>query len=165
VGYADEDALRSNRYWPFDNEEQWKLAHYLIYPERQSSRRIINGAVEKNAPWIKEGCGFKSLNDFNKRLELLPSKGGEWISKNISQTPASPEWAPENIQFWMRDSLETLRSIVGDVRLAPHMSWAPAKIYNREGERLYSELWSGNWWSDKQVLFLFCHRSDFVERS
>ena len=40
----------------------------------QSGKQIISGVVEENAPWIKEGCGFKSLNDFNKRLELLPSK-------------------------------------------------------------------------------------------
>ena len=151
VGEVDEYTLRAKHYWPFDNEEQWNLAGWLLFPNRLSASQITAGAVEKNAKWIKPGCGFKSLNDFNKRLELLPSKGGEWVSKNLTRKVNSPAWVPENVQFWMRDSLETLKSIVGDVRLAQDMKWAPEKIYNSKGERIYSELWTGDWWPSMQV--------------
>ena len=115
-----------------------------MFPNRLSKRQIIAGAVEKNATWIKSGCGFKSFNDFEQCLTLLPSKGAEWISKNLTPKANSPSWIPENVQFWMRDSLETLKMMVGDVRLTPYMKWAPEKIYNSKKGRIYSELWSGD---------------------
>jgi hypothetical protein len=37
----------------------------------------------------------------------------------------APFWAHHNISFWQRDSLEVLKSMVGDVRLAKDMKWAP----------------------------------------
>jgi Plavaka transposase len=57
-----------------------------------------------------------------------------------------PSWAPLSIEYWQRDSLEVLKDIVGDVRLASEMKWAPEKLYNTQGVRLYFELWTGDWW-------------------
>jgi hypothetical protein len=99
VGEVNEDTLRAKSYFPFDNEEQWKFASFILYPNPWSATQIIAGAVEDNAKWLKPGCDFKSLNDFKKRVELLPSKGGEWVSKNLSRKANSAEHVPENIQF------------------------------------------------------------------
>ncbi len=66
----------------------------------------------------------------------------------------APPWAPLSIEYWQRDSLEVLKDIVGDVRLSSEMKWAPEKLYNTQGVRLYSELWTGDWWWEKQVVQL-----------
>jgi hypothetical protein len=31
---------------------------------------------------------------------------------------------------------------MGDIKVVEHMKWAPEKVYNSKGERLYSELWT-----------------------
>lgn len=60
-------------------------------------------------------------------------------------------WQPAQVEYWHRDALDVLKDMVGDVRLAPHMTWGPKRLYNADGQRLYGELWSGDWWWNKQV--------------
>jgi hypothetical protein len=151
IGQANEDVLRAISYWPFDNEIQWEFADWIV-STGLSGEEITTGAVPKYAKWIIPECGFKSLYDFKKRIDLLPAKGSEWASKNLKPKQDSPSWVPQHIEFWIRDSLEILKGMIGDVRLAEEMKWAPEKIYNSKNERIYSELWSGDWWSDMQVI-------------
>jgi len=61
------------------------------------------------------------------------------------------DWVPAQILFWSRDALPVVKELVGDEALAKDMKWSPAKLYNSKGERLYSELYSGNWWWETQV--------------
>ena len=55
------------------------------------------------------------------------------------------------LEFWKRDTLQVLEDMVGDTRLASSMKWASEKYYNSSGKRIYSELWSRDWWWRKQV--------------
>jgi hypothetical protein len=145
--------LSIKTYWPFDNKTQWEFARWLLFPQPLSNKRI-KAAID--ASWIAPGVGFKSLGDFKKRVNMIHAKGGEWFEANVLPGARAPSWAPLKVKFWMRDSLEVLKDIVGDVRLASQMKWAPERIQNAQGDRLYSELWSGNWWWNKQVLFAAC---------
>jgi len=138
---------------PFDNQQQWDLANWLLFPTPLSADRMKKGAVETYASWIAPGCGFKSSGDFKRRVESIPIKGGEWKSAYVRPGAQAPAWAPSGIEFWKRDRLQVLQDIVGDVRLAPHMKWAPERHRNSKGERIYSELWTGNWWWEMQVYF------------
>jgi len=152
--------LALHTYWPFDNIEQWMLAKALTFPSPLSNREIRNLAVERHCPWIMPGKGFKSVRDFYKRLNQLPAKGGEWQQSYLTRGPTAPPWSPPMVPFWYRDSLDVLKEILGDVRLAKDMKWAPEKLVNSDGERLYSELWTGDWWPRIQVL-ANCVRSNF----
>jgi Plavaka transposase len=127
------------------------LAKALIFPKRLSDNTIKHIAVEQYCPWIKPGCGFKSVADFRKRMSQLPAKGGEWRESFVLRGPTAPTWVPEFVSYWHRDSLEVLKDLVGDVRLAKDMKWAPEKLLNAKGERLYSELWTADWWWRMQV--------------
>ena len=132
--------LVSKTYWPFNNIEQWMLAKALTFPSPSANKMIRNIAVERYCPWITVGKGFKSVRDFRKRLDQLPAKGGEWQQSYITRGPTAPRWSPPMVAFWSRDSLEVLKDIVGDVRLAKDMKWAPERLVNGDRERLYSEL-------------------------
>ena len=122
-----------------------------MFPKPQTVQEISTRAVEKNASWIKPGCGFKSVGDFKRRVAQLPAKAGEWHSSIILPGEDAPVWAPRMSEFWKRDTLQVLEDMVGDTRLASSMKWAPEKYYNSSGKRIYSELWSGDWWWRKQV--------------
>src|SRR5216117_2939787 len=143
--------LMSKTYWPFDNIEQWMLAKAITFPSPLSNKMIRNIAVERHCPWIRHGKGFKSVRDFRKLLDQLPAKGGEWQQSYIMRGPMAPRWSPLMVTFWYRDSLEVMKDIVGDVRLTKDMKWAPERLVNGEGERLYSELWTRDWWPHLQV--------------
>lgn len=140
-------------YFPFDNAGQWKLAKALLFPKRQSRTGVTNLAVERNCPWILPGTGFKSPNDFYKRLEKLNFRGGQWQQSYVMPGPTAPAWRPNQVEFYHRDTFETLKYIVGNSRLQNHMKWAPEKHFNSKGERVFSELWTGDWWWRMQVYF------------
>src|SRR5436190_20157630 len=89
----------------------------------------------------------QSLNDYKRRVDLLPSVGGEWRSAFVLRGPKCPPWAPPEILYFCKDSLEVLRSkVVGDIRAKEHMKWAPEKLFNRNGKCTYSELSASDWW-------------------
>jgi hypothetical protein len=50
--------------------------------------------------------------------------------------------------------MKVLKNLVVDAHLSPHMKWAPETVLNSKNERLWSELWSGDWWREKQVLII-----------
>ena len=62
----------------------------------------------------------------------------------------------------MRDTLEVLEDIVGDIRLIISMKQAPEKYYNSSRERIYSELQSIDQQQRKQMQSLL-ERTDIQE--
>jgi hypothetical protein len=122
-----------------------------MFPEPLSNSRIRKLVVESNNSAIAPGCGFKSLQDFKSRLALLPTKGGDWKQAFVQLADPGSSFVPPKVEFWKRNSLEVLKDIIADVRLAKEMKWAPEKHYNLKQQRVYSELWSGDWWWEKQV--------------
>ena len=143
--------LKSKTFWPFNNIEQWLLAKVLAFPTPALNRVIKSMAVEHYCPWIRPGCGFKSIADFKGRLDNIPAKGGEWKECYVTPKQNTPVWAPPALSFWLRDSLDVLKDIIEDVRLANHMKWALETLYSEKNKRIYSELWTGNWWRRTQV--------------
>ena len=105
-----------------------------------------NFAVEKNCKWIKPGTGFDSYNDFQRRIELLAkSYEDQWKCFILDPTEDWPQWAPQGLEVWKRDSLAALREQISDPCLAQDMKWAPEKLFNEKNERLYTDLFSADW--------------------
>jgi len=127
-----------------DNENQWRLASWALFPKPLDKKRQQRAIVEQYAKWITPGDGFQSLGDFNRRIGLIPSKWNEWRNSYVCPGPQAESWQPTMIEFWLRNSLDVLEGIVSDIRMASHMKWAPEKLYNSKGDRLYSELWTGD---------------------
>jgi Plavaka transposase len=127
------------------------LAHWALFPEPLPASRIRTGLITGKASWLDDECGFKSYGDFQRCVAEVPRKGGHWRECFVTPGASAPHWAPLEISFWRRDSLEVLKDLLGDVQLAESMCWAPQKHFNRARNRLYSELWSGDWWWTIQV--------------
>jgi Plavaka transposase len=132
-------------YRPFDNHGQWRLAHHVLFPTPFTAARL-KAAISINSPWNKPECAFANYADFKRRVALIPKVGGAWRAVLLNPKNGAPLNASINIKLWYRDSLEILKSLLADKRTLPHMMWAPHKLFNSKGERLYSELWSGDWW-------------------
>ena len=95
--------------------------------------------------------GFKNLQDYKNRMREIPEVGGRWIQGYINPNERAPSWAPTEILYYFRNVEDVLRRMIGDTRLATSMKWAPEKLFNSKNERLYSELWTGDWWWRTQV--------------
>ena len=148
-----------NPYWPFDTLHQYNLGTSLSVPQILSNGIVKALAVQKYCPWIKEGDGFESVDDFRRKLDLLERRGGRWQSLKIHPHKDAPEWVPEAVEYQLKDTLEVLKDIVRDERLAPYTKWVPERLYDEEGRRVYADLWTCDWWWRVQVDTL-CHLVD-----
>jgi hypothetical protein len=150
IDNQNREARAENPYWPFENPGQWDLAYVCLYPERLSKRRIQGIVVNKYNRSL-HGRGFKNFRDFERRVKLLASKGVQFKVYVFGRSIKAPGWAPTSIEVWMRDTLEVVKQLVGNVKWADVMKWAPEEVFNGNNERIFSELWTGNWWKRMQV--------------
>ena len=111
-----------NPFWPFDNKEQWDLMYTITFLRPLGNQLPKHIAVEKYMSWIKSGCGFQSVKDYKDQMTQLPTIGREWKSTYVCRGPAATSWARLEIKYHIRDSLDILRFIVGDVRVQNFMS-------------------------------------------
>ena len=73
---------------------------------------------------------------------MLPTKGGDWKQAFVQPLGGDigSSFVPPKVEFWKRNSLEVLKDIIADVRLAKEMKWALEKHYNLKQQHVYSEL-------------------------
>lgn len=69
------------------------------------------------------------------------------------------EMMKEDLDLWMRDPVECVKELIGNPSFKNHMVYAPAKAYtDRAGfHRVIDDMWSADWWYDKQVLTQSLH--------
>ena len=56
-----------------------------------------------------------------------------------------------DVEYWYRDPMVVLRYLFGHLPFKEYLIYAPIKDYGSDGKRLYSEMWTGNWWWRQQV--------------
>jgi hypothetical protein len=145
-------SVAAARFAPFKNEGQWALAMWALYPEPIPRPRLEGFILKKHALWANAESLFDTWGDWERRVQQVSQKGGQFERTFLLRSQRDPEWAPPALRFYKRNSLEILKEIVGDVKVVEHMKWAPEKVYNSKGDRLYSELWTGDWWWRIQVM-------------
>ena len=59
----------------------------------------------------------------------------------------------KNLELWFRDPVECVNELLSNPAFKDHISYAPEHVYsNKEGtERIYDEMWTGDWWWETQV--------------
>jgi hypothetical protein len=142
---------RENLYYPFVNYGQYKLAESLAIPTFPSEERVRRFAVNGRGSFLAEDVAFDSVNAFYACFDELASLQYRWAEKAVND-PEDLSY-PE-IRYWFRDSLAVLQEILENPALASQCIWAPKKEYNAEGDRVYTDMHSGDFWWDAQVLIL-----------
>ena len=59
----------------------------------------------------------------------------------------------ETVKVWMRDPVECIRELVGNPLFKDFLHYKPIRLYADEDgtNRIYENMWTGNWWWDTQV--------------
>ena len=116
---------------------------------------IRNIAVLGRDRFLSENAGFQSVGHFHSCLDEMASVMVPWQSILIKSDHNICEQEP--VRYWLRDSLAVLQEILEIPELADHCVWGPIKQRNSEGERVYTDMHSGDWWWKVQVSPVFSH--------
>lgn len=59
----------------------------------------------------------------------------------------------ELVEIWMRDILEVVQELLGNIAYGKQLVFVPQKVYlnGNDGERKIDEMWTADWWSEIQV--------------
>ena len=93
---------------------------------------------------------FKDTRSLHQKIDKIPDKAGTWKRK-VKGFQDRPE---EKFTFYYRDSLEAVRTLLGDPTLAHNTVYAPKLLYAQDhpqNRRIFTEMWTGDWWWNLQA--------------
>ena len=139
-----------NLYDPFINKEQYELAKDMCHGRKLPTNSMLEAHAMEQKLYLKPGIGFRSIREFHNKLTSLQTDG-EWQMRELTHTENAADWVPTSIPFYYHDTLQALKSIVANSRIAQHCKWAPERFYDGENRRVYTDISSGNCWWRHQV--------------
>ena len=93
---------------------------------------------------------FKTVDKMEYELDISSWKRGlvEFTLPGSESSRSEDRMAA----FWYRNPVTCIEFLMKQPAFREHMAYAPRKEYNEVGERMYSEIKSGDWWWRKQVM-------------
>ena len=147
------DTGAESPYYPYSSYGQFRLAASLASPKLSTASVIQKVAVDGGNAFIPPELAFASINDFHKRIDQLTSLQSKWQEGTLKNRRIDVSWVTD-VKFWHRDPLAVLQEIFENEDLAQSCVWEPVKQYNSEGERVYTDMYTGDWWWRLQVTWL-----------
>lgn len=146
-----------NLYYPYDSYKQYKLAKVMTNP-RVQPRGLIE-ATCVNAEFLAEGVAFRSIDDFFGRLNIMRQTYVPWTNTTIRPANGTKNpWA--NPTYWKKNTLAVLQEILENPALDGKCVWAPVRQFNDDGERIFTDMHTGDWWWKMQVGIYSSHAND-----
>jgi len=73
----------------------------------------------------------------------------------------------ETVELWRRDPVECVKELFANPAFKDKIQYKPWKAYTNESrtERVYGEMWMGQWWWNTQVDCFETHGRKFLIRS
>jgi hypothetical protein len=146
---SDED---DSFFAPFKNESDYELARWCIL--NQVSKAAINDLL--HLPSVGNISSSTSARMLFNKIDALHHQLGmdSWKQAKVSFSHTSDrDDLPDHdlTTFWYRDPLKCVEVLMQQTAYRDYMAYAPKKQFNNMGERMFSEISSGNWWWRTQV--------------
>ena len=137
-------------YYPYSGYSQYKLAASVASPKLAAADVIKRVAVDGSHVFLSEDMGFGSTADFMNRLDGLINLHSAWNQHSQRYRGEELPWDTK-AKFWYRNPLAVLQEIFENKNLQHKCQWGPVKEYNADGERVYSDMYTSDWWWEIQV--------------
>lgn len=155
------DATDNNAWDPFEDRLAFDWAHYH-FVELQSSERQINKGLDLwLAANIKAGSDtplpWSSADDMYTTIDSIQEGNTPFKTvrfKYNGPLPAHPpRWMLETYELCTRDSRAVLHHQLATTDFADQFNYKPYRQFNSKGDRVWSNLMSGDWAWKEAVCF------------
>ncbi|OCH87368.1 hypothetical protein OBBRIDRAFT_850015 [Obba rivulosa] len=143
-------------YEPYESRGEFELTDFLFQKEQMSGVKIdtlmqIWAAINagKSSSDLLDPL-FASADDLYSFIDAMPYGEIGWESFTVSYNGPRPEhdpppWMLESYEVWFQCPRKVLYQQLGNPDFAHEMDYAPKRVFNKDGKRVYSDLMSGNW--------------------
>ncbi|KAI0265222.1 hypothetical protein BC834DRAFT_825393, partial [Gloeopeniophorella convolvens] len=138
---------------PFATLEEWELARWVVKNVGQAKADSLLQQPLLNS---RLNPSFHNSYSLSKMIDALLT-GPSWTCElvNVKGDRIGEDGKPmeSNLELWMRDPLECIRELMGNPAFRDVISYAPERVYEDETgtQRLYDEMWTGDWWWNTQL--------------
>ncbi|KAG1732870.1 uncharacterized protein EDB91DRAFT_1238678 [Suillus paluster] len=137
---------------PFEDAEEWDLAQWLVKNLGQTrTNEFLKLPITQNRTKLL----FHNNCSFLQCVDELPHGPG-WSCKKVTVRgnceDENGEMLQEEVELWCRNPVECVKELIGNPAFKEDMAYSPAKAYaDRAGQdRVIDEMWTADWWGDKQ---------------
>lgn len=150
-------------WWPFSNRAHFEFADYAFH-RTQLSAGEIDSLMDIWALWNSES-GFdlddiqppyNGANGLYATIDAIEHGDVAWQSFEVHYTgdvpedeQTTPEWMAKTYEVWFRDPRAILDHQLRDKTFANGIDYAPKKVTDKNGMRVYTDFMSGDWvWNE-----------------
>jgi hypothetical protein len=143
-GFAEQDPA-FDFYSPFRHAIDYRLARFF---------NAVQASEKKIDHFFKAGI-LKDLNPTHQ----VQFKSAYTMYKLVDEAADEPRWHSgkvdypllKGVQFRYRNIISAVKYLLRQKIYAADMVWGPRPEYDKQGNRMYSEINTGTWWEDTQV--------------
>lgn len=174
---SEDERDQHDPWFPFDSLDDWELARWLM--TSGVSQEKIDGYLKLHIVCLSISLTFMEVYANGDKYHLSQtraftqpsSRNKAELLKRIDTLPRGPDFScstfvvtgdlrdestgrlmTEEIKLWMRDPVECVRELLGNAGFRDHVVFEPSRVFVAAGgERIYDEMWTGDWWWDVQV--------------
>ena len=144
TGYEELNQTMLEEPWsPFASDRDFYLASWFMQSKVAKTR--IDDYFGKGLGGM-ERRSFRSAYSLEKQLET-PDQFRDYLS----WTEAAREGGEQSTTFYYRNIVSCVRYLIRQVAYKKHMVYAPIRVYDSNGDQLYSEMPTSDWWWETQV--------------
>jgi Plavaka transposase len=151
-----------NAWTPFGSRAEFDFAHYH-FVEAQSSAASIDKALDIWAATLLEFGGdapWKNAKELYAAIDTIQYGDSPWKTYCIQyQGPrppgTSPKWMTETYKLCTRDSRQVLQNQLATTQFEGKINLIPYRQFDGKGQRVWSNLMSGDWAWSQAVRTLF----------
>jgi hypothetical protein len=165
------DTSAENPWHPFEDRLafDWATHHFV---ELQTSERHINRGLDM---WLastlksgsKEGIPWQSAREMYATIDAIQQGSAPWrtysFRYNGPMPSTPPKWMLETYELCTRDSRAVLHAQLSTTDFDGKFDYAPYRQFNSNGDRVWSNLMSGDWaWKQAVCLFWYLHAINLI---
>lgn len=139
-------------YAPFTSEEEFNFAELV-------TTKHLSGSVVDSM--LKGNCGLnadirnalKSNYHLRQKIDQMGDGLGvkSWRKAYLQGITWNEQHPDEPIEFWYRDLIECTKWLLRQPAYEEHLSYAPQRQFDDQGRRIYGEMYTADWWWERQV--------------
>ena len=147
------DAPSENPWHPFEDRIAFDFAQYHYVELQSSEGEIAKGLDLLCAMDIKygsrDGSPWKSAKELHATIDSIQSGSAPWKSYKFRYTgpkPSTPpRWMDEEYELNLRDILKVFEEELMSSEFKEDCDYAPYLEFDPQGDRVWSNLMSGDW--------------------
>jgi hypothetical protein len=154
------DATPENPYHPFEDRLAFEFADFH-FSEQQTSEGHINRALELWTAQAAKSCSddvpWKSASDMYATIDRVQQGSNPWKATTFRYQGAlprnPPKWMIQGYELMSRDIRSILHTQIACTDLNGHWDYVPFMEFDGSGDRVWTNLMSGEWVAKQAVGF------------